>query len=206
MFKIFRNERYLNTNYVSDGIKGYELSKIVLHDGVNVLASDRWLADKYGSNSSLDYGYEKGLTIESDLILKRSIDLSLNAFIIKETINTYSSDKGYVLYIHKNVFKELKHKKEINEGLGWLYDIYYNDDVYFKSLSLKLRDESKAIENKIRETIKELNTCYDMNKIEKLSNNLKRNTKKYQIVFNNESLKIRELKASLNENESIKKH
>ena len=204
MFKIFRNERYLNTNYVSDGVKGYELAKIVLHDGVNVLASDRWLADKYGSNSSLDYGYEKGLTFEYALILKRSHDLTLKAFIIKEKTDVYSwSETGYVLYLHKDILSGLKHKKEINEGLGWLYDIYYNDDVYFKSLTLKLRDESKAIENKIRETIKELNTCYDMGKIEKLSNNLKRNTKKYQIVFNDETLKIRELKATLKENESI---
>ena len=199
MFKIFRNERYLNTNYVSDGVKGYGLEAIRLHDGEKVLISERWLTDEYGSNSSLDYGYEKGLTIESDLILKRSIDLSLNAFIIKETLNTYSSDKGYVLYLHVSVFKELKHKQEINEGLGWLYNIYYNDDVYFKNMIQNLRKESKAVEHSIYEKIKEIkDNQYSIKKLEPLANNLKRLIKKYDSVYAKETKDIQALKETLN--------
>ena len=198
MFKIFRNERYLNTNYVSDGVKGYGLEAIKLHDGENILSSQRWLTDKYGSNSSLDYGYEKGLQFEYDLILKRSVDLTLKAFIIKETINTYSSDKGYVLYLHVDTFKDLKHKKEINDGLGWLYSIYYNDDVYFSNMIENLRNESKKVEHNIYEKIKELkDNQYSIKKLDPLANNLKRLIKQYHAVYEKESKNIELLKTSL---------
>lgn len=203
MFKIFRGVQYFNTNHASDGNKVYELEAIKLHDGKNVLAVDRWLADKYGSNSSLDYGYEKGLPIESDLLLKRNIDLSLKAFIIKEKVNTYSySDKGYVLYLHVSVFENMRHKQEINEGLGWLYDIYYNDSVYFKNMIKKLRDESSTIERTIRESAKQVATEYNIKRFETLVNNIKRNIKKYQATYEKESQTIKALKETL-KNETI---
>lgn len=155
------SQRFMNLNYLMvDSMKGVEIGVIKVHDGKNVLFTERWFMDSFGSNTIVEPS--KPLIIEGvDVVLKRSVDLSLKAFYTNELkdIKTYGSEKHYALYLHYDLFNF--ETKYINawDGIQKIYTSKgLNYDVVFKE---QITDYEKPLRNyqynNIYETIKELN-------------------------------------------------
>jgi hypothetical protein len=189
-------KRYaLNTQYLFLNDEDYkneqskEIERVILHDGTNILSSSRWLTDLKGHSIEV-------INFELNAKRKNTIDLNEKAFIIKTSYEYANKNElTYDLYLHIDLFK-IEVKETIKHDM--LYTIYKDieKNVIFETMTKLLRKQSSDLKSKIYNDVKELKT-YNIDLLEKDVNNLKRNIKKYQSIYETETQVINDLKNNL---------
>jgi len=159
MLRIYRGNRFLNTMHFESGSTAREIGSIKIHNGQQVLFSDHWFRDIFGSNCSLKHD-ESIIFDDLDVSIKRKHDFNLQAFAIMDLVepqSVYRGEKEIALYLHYDLFDfEISY----NIKFDGIYKVYNSKKYSQVSFQEQITNYEKALSdyqyNTIYQTIKEL--------------------------------------------------
>lgn len=159
--------------------KGYEVERILIHDGISVITSFRWF------NESMSNHYPKhgGYNIEALPTPKKknTVDLSIELFYTKTTCE-YASNSGAIdLYINIDLLECSYIDIVSYQSLVRIYKSALDEQIYFeqtlKDYNLKVRNIEQALYSEKKIIADNPATSYDIllsaKKIIKLFEDLK---------------------------------
>jgi HD superfamily phosphohydrolase len=186
--EVNRPTKFLNTQAVVIDCKAYQLERILIHDGFEVITQSRWIEEKgVYSNTSKDK-----LKLNVEVFRKLKKDLSIKAFIIKSDYEHALDNNTYDLYLHVDLFNF-----EITEdlrALQILYKTYYDKEknVIFDNYIKDYHRESQNLKYKVKDKLKEIQTLYKIDEIDKELTKAKRMIKKVKALYLKEEEEIQE--------------